>query len=178
MRIVGGKHKGRKLFTPENYDIRPTADNVREALFNILGPLSGKRFLDLFGGSGAVALEARSRGAEVEVNDRDKKSYDLIRKNFDLCKEVAVFTRMDAIAAIKNKSKPFDAVFLDPPYALDVRPVLASLAESSAINEESLIIYEKAYKDPVPEIEGLRIIDQRKYGYVGLIFYKTKEKEQ
>ncbi|MBQ7652872.1 MAG: 16S rRNA (guanine(966)-N(2))-methyltransferase RsmD [Clostridia bacterium] len=177
MRIVGGKHKGRKLFTPDNYDVRPTADNVREALFNILGNISKKRFFDVFGGSGAVALEAVSRGAIVDVNDRNEKSVALIKKNFDLCREAATITRLDAVRAIKSKTNPFDIIFLDPPYAMDVTSVLEALATSSIVNDDTLIIYEKAYKDPVPSFPGYDVVDQRKYGIVGLVFYRKTKQE-
>lgn len=172
MRIVSGKHKGRKLFTPDDYAIRPTADNVREALFNILGNVSGKKFLDLFGGSGAVSLEAVSRGASAWINDADKKSVALIKKNFDLCKESAVITNRDALAIIKAQTSPFDIVFMDPPYALDATPFLKALVESKGVDVSTLIIYEKENKSPIPQIDGLEIVDQRRYGIVGLVFYK------
>lgn len=174
MRIVSGKHKGRKLYTPDDYSIRPTADNVREALFNILGNVNGTTFFDLFGGTGAVALEAVSRGATAVVNDMDKKSFALIKKNFALCKEEAVFINKDALFAIKIQSRPFDYVFMDPPYALDPTPYLKALKESCAVDDNTLIIYEKADKAPVTEIDGLKIVDQRRYGIVGLIFYKKE----
>ena len=178
MRIISGKHKGRKLISPENDAIRPTADNVREALFNMLGNINGLRFLDLFGGSGAVALEALSRGAQVEVNDRDKKSVALIKKNFELCKETVFVSNLDAITAVKNKTSPYNVIFMDPPYAYDVTPLLKELRASKCVDENTLIVYEKAYSDELPDSSGYELIDNRKYGYVGLVFYKITEEEK
>ena len=174
MRIVGGKHRGRKLFTPQDYSIRPTADNVREALFNILGNVNGCTFLDLFGGSGAVALEAVSRGAKATVADKNAKSVALIKRNFELCKEQATIMQVEAKIALKAQSAPFDYIFLDPPYAMDITELLGDIARSAAMGEDTLLIYEKEAKAEVVNIEGLQVTDTRKYGIVGLVFYKRK----
>lgn len=175
MRVVGGKHRGRKLLTPDNYDIRPTADKVKESLFNILGQRLNGRFLDLFGGAGGVAIEAISRGATVTINDASKKSVELIKKNLALVGESANVLNLDCIKAIKVLSGPFEYVFLDPPYALDIHTVLNALVASSLICATSIVIYEHSSITLPPEIEALEIIDKRKYGAASLCFYKLKE---
>lgn len=175
MRVVGGKHRGRKLLTPENYDIRPTADKVKESLFNILGQKLNGTFLDLFGGSGGVAIEAISRGAKVTVNDCNKKSVELIKKNLMLVKEEAVILNYDCKKAISVLNTAFNYIFLDPPYALDIRPILEALISSSAVCADTIIIYEHSSEIIPPEFKVLDLFDKRKYGATSLCFYKLKE---
>lgn len=175
MRIVGGKHKGRKLYSPIDDDVRPTLDKVRESLFNILGQYISGTFYDLFGGSGAVGIEAYSRGATVTINDGSKKSIDIIRKNVALVtdKDIKV-TNYDYKTAIKLEKTAFNYIFLDPPYKLDIQPVVDELLNKGLINEDTIVIYEHN-SDKSDEIRGLTLNDSRKYGYCIISFYK-KEK--
>ncbi len=175
MRVVGGKHRGRKLLTPDNYDIRPTADKVKESLFNILGQRLDGSFLDLFGGGGGVAIEAISRGATVTINDVSKKSVELIKKNLELVGEKAVVLNCDCIKAIKMLEGPFKYIFLDPPYALNILPVLEAVLCSDLVDEKTMVIYEHSSTIMPPEPEAFEIIDKRKYGATSLCFYKLKE---
>lgn len=121
MRIVAGEFKGRRLAGPEGKAARPTSDKVREALFSILGDVSGQRVLDLFAGTGAVGLEAISRGAsEAVLVERDRRMASVIGKNLadalGAADQRARLVRGDAIKFLAA-GEQFDLVFVDPPYA-------------------------------------------------------------
>lgn len=178
MRIVGGKYRGRKLFTPQNDDIRPTADKVRESLFNILGQYISGTFFDVFGGSGAVGIEAYSRGAEVTINDVNKKSIELIKKNVALVSngEIKVIN-FDYKTAIRVQKTQFTYIFLDPPYKYDINPCVQEILKAGLMNEKSILIYEHN-QEKSTEIEGLDCFDTRKYGYCNLSLYRLKEKKE
>lgn len=177
MRIVGGKYRGRKLFTPQNDDIRPTADKVRESLFNILGQNISGTFFDVFGGSGAVGVEAFSRGAEVTINDVNKKSIELIKKNVALVShgEIKVIN-YDYKTAIRMQRSPFKYIFLDPPYKYDIEPCIEEIIKCGLMDENSILIYEHN-QEKSTEIEGLECYDTRKYGYCILSLFRLKEKK-
>lgn len=177
MRIVGGKHKGRKLFTPSNDEVRPTLDKVRESLFNILGQYVDGTFFDVFGGSGAVGIEAYSRGAKVTINDYDKRSVELIKKNVALLGETDIkVINYDFKTAIRLQKQTFDYIFLDPPYRYDIQPVADELLKNGLVDNETIVVYEHNREKPI-EINGLTCYDTRKYGYCILSFYK-KENDQ
>ncbi len=178
MRIVGGKYRGRKLFTPQNDDIRPTADKVRESLFNILGQNLSGTFFDVFGGSGAVGVEAYSRGAKVTINDVNKKSIELIKKNVALVStnEITVIN-YDYKTAIRTQKSPFDYIFLDPPYKNDIEPCIQEILKAGLMEDNSILIYEHN-QEKSTEIKGLICYDTRKYGYCNLSFFRLKEKTE
>lgn len=178
MRIIGGKFRGRKLFTPTNDDIRPTADKVRESLFNILGQYIEGTFFDVFGGSGAVGIEAFSRGADVTINDVNRKSIELIKKNVALVSngEIKVMN-LDYKTAIRSQKSPFDYIFLDPPYKYDITPCVAEILKAGLMHEKSILIYEHN-EEKTTEIDGLECFDSRKYGYCNLSLYGLKEKTE
>lgn len=178
MRIVGGKFRGRKLFTPQNDDIRPTADKVRESLFNILGQNISGTFFDVFGGSGAVGIEAFSRGATVTINDANRKSIELIKKNVALVSsnEIKVIN-YDFKIAIRIQKAPFNYIFLDPPYRYDIAPCIEEILKANLMDENTILIYEHD-GDKSIDLVGLNCYDSRKYGYCNLSFFKLKEKTQ
>jgi 16S rRNA (guanine966-N2)-methyltransferase len=124
MRIIAGQYKGRRLFTPDDSRIRPTSDKVREAVFSILGPaVEGARVLDLFCGTGALGLEALSRGAaSLVLVDTAVKSLALARRNLDLVGATAPLVKADLPGQLRRVAElgPFDLVFLDPPYRKDL----------------------------------------------------------
>ncbi len=177
MRIVGGTLKGRTLVPFNEQNIRPTSDMVRESLFNILqGEISGSKFLDLFAGTGAMGIEAYSRGADkVVFCDLSKDSVSVIMKNLSKCKidgdkKIQVLLT-DSVDYVKRAEK-FDVVFIDPPYKsnliTELSPHLFNLIDDGIIIIES--------EKPLTEsIEGLCVFDTRKYGRAHLTFYK-KEK--
>src|SRR5712692_8427011 len=125
MRIIAGKYRGRKLNSPRLLQTRPTSDRLRETLFNVLAPrIDGARFLDLCAGSGAVGIEAVSRGASaVIIVDRSRKMCALIEANLDLCQiteehtEVVLSEAAEFLRAGSRQGDRWDVVFFDPPYA-------------------------------------------------------------
>src|SRR5437867_231202 len=136
MRVIGGTDRGRRLAAPRGFSTRPTAGRVREALFDILGPaVAGMRVLDLFAGTGAIGIEALSRGAARAVFvERGRDALRALRANLaalHLSRDRARVVAGDAVAtlpALGRSELPFDLVFLDPPYATTVARVLEALA--------------------------------------------------
>lgn len=132
MRIVAGSRKGARLFAPKGLDTRPTGDRVREAVFNLVGPVDGAEVLDLFAGSGAMGLEALSRGAgRVTFVESDREAAETILRNLDKLGLDGVVLREDAgrkLAADAAAGRRYDLVLVDPPYAMLARtlPTLAS----------------------------------------------------
>ena len=130
VRIIGGQWRSRLLVFPEHPDLRPTADRIRETLFNWLGQdLSGMRCLDLFAGSGALGFEAASRGAALAVMvDDDAAIYRMLRENREKLQAAQVeLVMMNAMNFLKSDTRKFDVIFLDPPYRLALLPELLPL---------------------------------------------------
>jgi len=133
VRIIGGQWRSRLLAFPENPDLRPTADRIRETLFNWLGQdLSGMRCLDLFAGSGVLGFEAASRGAALAVMvDEGAAIYRMLRENKEKLQATQVeLIMMNAMNFLKSDTRKFDVVFLDPPYRLPLLPELLTLLPS------------------------------------------------
>ncbi len=167
MRIISGRARGTKLFAPEGLDTRPTLDRVREAVFSmILTHVDGARVLDLFAGSGAMGLEALSRGAvSVDFVDIAPKACDCIRKNLEKTRlEGAEITNTDFKSFLSRCTAGYDLIFLDPPYesgyystALDI------INERGLLNDGGIIVAECA--DPQGfDSRGYAVYRQRKYG--------------
>ena len=184
MRIISGKHRGTKLYTLEGLDTRPTLDRVKEPLFSIINfDLPDASVLDLFAGSGALGLEAISRGASKAVLcDKSKKAIDIINKNIEKTKveSKAQVINKDYLAALESlKGQKFDIVFLDPPYETDfTEKAIEKIAEYGLLKQDGKIIIETDRKEKlVQNIEKLGlfdIYDERKYGRVSLIFLRLK----
>ncbi|MBO4534496.1 MAG: 16S rRNA (guanine(966)-N(2))-methyltransferase RsmD [Clostridia bacterium] len=173
MRVIAGKYKGRKLIPPVGYDIRPTTDFTKETLFNILRDrIEGSRFLDLFGGSGALAIEALSQGAaSVVVSDKDATSVNLIRRNLQALGASCEVYRGDyADVARKLTGRKFDIVMLDPPYAMEIAPVLKIVRECGLLAQGGVVVYEHDSHVVTPEVEGWINEQDRRYGRVTLTF--------
>ena len=179
MRIIAGEMRSRKLKAPEGMDTRPTADRVKEALFSILqGRLYGARVLDLYAGSGALALEAISRGADSAVlTDCAAKACQAIQENIDAlgCGERAKLLRMKdtaALMALREKGDSFDLIFLDPPYRMDTAPICRALVDAGLLRCGGMIVIEHGRETP-PRIDPpLTLTDRREYGAAGLSFYQ------
>lgn len=185
MRIISGLMRGTKLFTLEGENTRPTLDRVKEALFSkIEFDLEDSIVLDLFSGSGALALESISRGAKKAVLcDSSFEAVKVIKQNIAKTRtedktEVLKMNYVQALEMLKGKGEKFDIVFLDPPYATDYAvDATKYLIENNMIKDESMIIIETDNKDNiVNKIESnlTDIIDIKKYGRVFLIFLKRK----
>lgn len=179
MRVISGIHRGRRLVAPPGRSTRPTPDRVREALFNIVGQdLSDQSFLDLYGGSGAVAIEAHSRGAaRVVCVESDRGAVAVIRQNVETCRASIEVLAMDVRSALRRLAGArFDVIFADPPYAeSDAAGVgdLAGVAELLAPDGVLVLEHRGAAKE-IP-LAGLEIFDRRRYGDSGLTLYRSPE---
>jgi 16S rRNA (guanine966-N2)-methyltransferase len=183
MRVIGGKAKGRTLQFPASSKERPTSDFLREALFNIMGSLEGKSFLDLFAGSGSVGIEAASRGAkEVVFIEKDKKIAAVAQKNSVACnldKSCRIIARdvsAGLIDLIKNKCE-FDFVFADPPYSRGLVGItIELLKENPVFKEEAIVVIQHSTREDVESHLDKKTIlkDQRKYGDNALTFLKME----
>lgn len=180
MRIISGAAKGTRLYTLEGETTRPTLDRVKESLFNIIqNKIQDSIFLDLFSGSGAIGLEAVSRGAKKSILcDRSKDAIKIIKNNTQkthLENKVEIFNK-DFKELLKSDIKKIDIVYIDPPYKTDyIFESLKIITENNNLNEDGLIILETDELDRIlKQIDKLKIeiIDQRKYGRVYLIFLK------
>jgi len=176
MRIVGGRARGLKLAEvgagdPKSH-LRPTSDRVREAIFNLLvnggygNPLNGARVLDIFAGTGALGLEALSRGAtHASFIENGKAALALLIRNIALMRAEAMTAlhRKDATAPGPNPSAPFEVIFLDPPYGKAMgEAALNALLAGGWIAPGALIVWEEGTPPSLPD--GIVLEDQRKYG--------------
>jgi 16S rRNA (guanine966-N2)-methyltransferase len=184
MRITGGAARGRSLRVPRGSKIRPTADKVRAAIFNILAnrvDLAGQTWLDLFAGSGALGLEALSRGAAgVVFVDQSVESCRFVRQNversgFAGCAEVRRLTLPDGLARLERKG--FAGAFVDPPYSRGLADgTLRALSEIGLVAGGAWVVVEHATRDRLAERYGaLRLVDARRYGSTGLSLYVMEE---
>jgi 16S rRNA (guanine966-N2)-methyltransferase len=180
MRIVAGKFRGKALSSPSDETIRPTADRVRESMFNILGSrlgpvLDGKRVLDLFAGTGALGLEALSRGAaHVTFVDVGAESRGLIRDHIQAFGVAGItkLLRRDATALGRPGTfGQFDLVFLDPPYGQGLgEKALVELAANGWLMPGATIVWEESVEAPVTVPEGFELDDERQYGAAAVRF--------
>ena len=192
MRVIAGQAKGTKLTSIKGSQVRPTLDQVKETLFNILGhDLSGEYFLDLFGGSGAIGIEALSRGAEKVVwVENNQQSQALIYANLKKCRfenndesksscfewELLKMGALQALPMLEKKSFKFDVIYIDPPFADNLyEKCLIGLSQSQLIKKESLMVVEHHNKNILQDIYGrLFRSDQRQLGDTSLSFYGLK----
>jgi 16S rRNA (guanine966-N2)-methyltransferase len=163
VRIISGTRRGQRIAAPRGRDTRPTSDRVRENAFNLIGPVDDADVLDLFAGSGALGLEALSRGAASAVFvESDRDACRTINANLDKLKLRATVLCADVIRTVANERRTYDLVLADPPYDFDharLAPYLARL-----LNADGLLVYESSGREPPPEIPGLVERTSRKYG--------------
>ncbi len=182
MRIISGKARGTKLYTLDGNNTRPTLDRVKESLFNIIqNEIPGSIFLDLFSGSGAIGLEAVSRGAEKAILcDNSKAAIEIIKKNIQKThfEDKTILYNKEYDFVLKNElNEKVDIVYIDPPYKTDfVCKAIKILIERDLLKEDSYIIVETDQEQIINKIEkiDINIIDKRKYGRANLIFLKRK----
>ncbi len=178
MRIVAGKYRGRTLLEFGGNEIRPTADRVRESLFNIIqNKTPNSVFLDLYSGTGAMGIEALSRYAKsVTFNDISSGSISLLRKNLEKLKvdDEYEISNCDAVRFLTLTDKKFDIIFIDPPYKSDKKKDSLSYC-ASALKDDGIVVFEDE-NEWQGEINGLVVYDKRKYGRVHLTFFKKEEK--
>ena len=153
MRVIAGKFKGRNLFSPKDQAVRPTTDRIKENLFNLIQMrIPGSSFLDLFGGSGAISIEALSRGAgSAVIVDCDPESVKLIKRNFSalgIGKEGTILETDYKRAAEKLFGRAFDIIFLDPPYRADFyEDILLSIRSNCLLKEGGIVVFENLVRN-------------------------------
>lgn len=183
MRIVGGKFKGHGIAPPHGAATRPTTDRVRESVFNILThgiaglKLEGVRVLDLFAGTGAMGLEAISRGARFcQFVDDSAEARGLIRRNADALGVIGLVKiwRRDAANLGPCAPQPgFGLVFADPPYGKGLgEKALSALVAGQWLNPDAIVVLEESAKADIAAVDGLELIDAREYGETKVHFYR------
>jgi 16S rRNA (guanine(966)-N(2))-methyltransferase RsmD len=181
MRIIAGTARGRKIEAPEGKNTRPTLDRVRENLFNILQMnIRGSRVLDLFAGSGALSIEALSRGAEsATMVDSDRNANRIQRKNLESLgfagqAEVLLRDWKQAAMELTREGRRYDLVFLDPPYRMtDLREVFSAL--EGLLEEDGIVILEHEAKAEISAGDAFSETDRRQWGYCGVSFYRLSK---
>ena len=170
LRVTGGELGGRRLAAPRR-GVRPSADRVRESLFAILGDQAGAAVLDLFAGSGALGIEALSRGAASLVCvERSRPTLAVLRRNLESlglasAARVVAGDVEAAIARLGRAGECFDLVFLDPPYAPDAgHAALVALGQGGLLAPEAMVVLERSKSHPVGAVAGLRHLEDRSYG--------------
>lgn len=189
MRIISGTAKGKRLTTFAGEAIRPTPDKVRGAIFSMLysrlGPLEGMKVLDLFAGTGALAIEALSRGAaHAWLVDAGRDAGQVIPINLSACnvENRGTLVRAESAQALNllEKDKPFDLIFLDPPYGRDLLPnLLRTLATGRFLAPNGVLCAETGKNEILPDtFEPLVRVDERAYGITRIHLYRYPESEE
>lgn len=166
MRVITGTARGRKLKTPENYDIRPTTDNVKEAIFNIIQfDIEGRRVLDLFAGTGQMGIECLSRGAESAVFvDQSREAVQIVRDNLKTCGLKGTVLQQDAVSFLNGCGR-FDLIFMDPPYDSDLYEIVLNNNKLvDILSDGGIIICEARRERQLPDLAG-PITKRREYCY-------------
>ena len=178
MRVITGTARGRRLKTPEGMDIRPTTDNVKESIFNILQfDIEGRRVLDLFAGTGQLGIECLSRGArEVVFIDQNRDAVKIVKENLKTCGFTAPVLQQDALGYLRTCGK-FDLIFVDPPYDAGLYDqVLETINSVDILSDGGIIICESRRETQLPEMRPpYRKRKEYRYGKVKLCLY-CKEK--
>ena len=186
MRVIAGSHRGRRLSGPEGTALRPTSDKVRQALFSILGAqVSGGRFLDLYAGTGAVGIEALSRGAATATFvDSDPKAVRLLQKNLRACQLLdRAQVRLEKSAAFLEHTDdwggPYDVLFADPPYAaLDELEILTHAWRPGLLSKYATVIIEQDSRTELPvSIDHASLVRRYVYGDTALYVYGCSTSE-
>ncbi len=181
MRVIAGTAKKRRLKSPGNLPVRPTADRVKESLFNIISPqIPGCAFADLFAGTGGVGIEALSRGAaKVIFVEKDSRAAGLVKQNIDLTglrdgAEIMLDDFEQALRRVSQRSEKFDIIFADPPYRQGLAAmVLNTLARYPVWQLNTIVILETDAKEILPEDTGVfKLWRREKYGDTALSFYR------
>lgn len=183
MRVISGNLKGRRLFSLKGQTLRPTSDRVKEAIFDILqDQIRGRKVLDLFAGTGALGIEALSRGAKSSVFvEESTRSLSALRRNIEECrlKERAEVLGREARAAIKileARGDSFELIFLDPPYGKGLaRRALEALGKSSIVASGTLVVAEHSLSEELDFIPSWQRVDRRRYGSTQVSFFRPEK---
>ena len=182
MRVIAGTAKRAVLTAPEGFNTRPTSDRAKESLFNILGgTVKGGCFLDLFSGSGAIGIEALSRGAKEAVfADSSKIAINSITANLAKTKlshaaTVLNMTAETAVAKLADEGRRFDIVFLDPPYGLGIpQSFTGMLSRCPVLADGAVLVLETDSRETEYAVPAFTLIDTRVYGRTCFLFYKAE----
>lgn len=182
MRVISGSARGLKLKSPDGLKTRPTADRIKESLFNIIAPyIYDCSFLDLFSGSGAIGIEALSRGAkDATFVDSDINSINTIKSNITLSKfeEKSTVYNLDALDAINKlhiNNKKFDIIFLDPPYDKGLLlPALKKIEQANLLKEDGFIICEQHIDESEIHLDKLYTYRVKEYKITKMSFLEYK----
>lgn len=181
MRVISGSARGVKLKTVEGLDTRPTTDRVKESIFNLIQfNIQRACVLDLFSGSGALGIEAASRGAEkVFLIEKDANCHDIIQSNLVNTKltDKVTLIKSGVISGLKRLNEKFDVIIMDPPYGMNhVKPVMSSIEDNNLLAEKGIILVEHGINDELPEKIGtFSRIRQKKYGKILISIYGYEE---
>lgn len=174
MRVITGTARGRRLRTPENYDIRPTTDNVKESVFNIIQfDIEGRRVLDLFAGTGQLGIECLSRGAaEAVFIDENTAAVKIVKENLKTCGFTAAVLQLDALSYLRHCGK-FDLIFVDPPYDSRLyESVLETINSVDILSDGGIILCESRREKSLPDMRApYRKKKEYNYGRVKLTVY-------
>ena len=183
MRVIAGTAKGRRLEVPRSGPVRPTADRVKETIFNVLGQwFDGDRVLDLYAGVGGLGIEALSRGAgHVTFVEKDRHVMSALVTNLESTgfsgRSTTLFKPVDrAVRQLGASGTKFDLVFADPPYALQETPALiASIDAAALVGEGGRVVVEHDRREAVPEGSGRLVrVDERRFGDTMVTFYEMR----
>jgi 16S rRNA (guanine966-N2)-methyltransferase len=172
VRIISGSHKGARIFAPRGSETRPTGDRVREAAFNLIGPVDGASVLDLYAGSGAMGLEALSRGAASAVFvENDREACRAIERNLAKLGLTGATVRCrDALQVLAGDRRTYDLILCDPPYGFADHARLGPYLQR-ALEPTGLVVYETAARS-TPELDGLTVRTSRTYGSARLTLFE------
>ncbi len=184
MRVISGTVKGRRLFAPKGQQVRPTADRVKESLFNILADkVVDARVLDVYAGTGALAIEALSRGAaSALLIDNDRLSVEAINRNLvstTFSEQATVIQRLalTALKQLRQEKQSFDLIFLDPPYRIKEAELEVVVGEAGyLLDQQGLIVLE--HRPGIAKLQlasEMSLVDIRRYGETRLSFFKKRE---
>ena len=182
MRVIAGRFRGLKLNEPKDDKlIRPTTDRIKEDIFNILSLyIPGSTFLDLYSGTGAIAIEAVSRGAEyAHMVERSNESIKIMTSNIQKtkCEDEFVIIKSDVNKFLSTTRNKYDIIFLDPPYKLDNGiQIVQTILERDILNDDGIIVVECAREYIMPEKIGrMKLFRQKSYSHTNVYFYDTEE---
>jgi 16S rRNA (guanine966-N2)-methyltransferase len=171
VRIIAGTHRGHRIAAPRGRDTRPTSDRVRENAFNLIGPVDDAEVLDLFAGSGALGLEALSRGAaHATFVESDRDACRVIGANLDKLGLRGTVLCQDALRALAQERRRYDLVLCDPPYDFDAGRLAPHLG--GLLTDGGLLVWETSGRLEAPEVPGLRRRTTRRYGSARLTLYE------
>lgn len=177
MRVIAGKFKGRVLFTLKGDDVRPTGDRQKESLFAILEPLlsNGATVLDLFGGTGNLAIEALSRGASyATIVDSSAESIKTIKRNLEHVGARAETVLSDALLFLSRSGRKYDIIFIDPPYYTNLaEEALGLLDERALIGKVAVVETDRELS--FGNLKYIEMYDRRNYGRTSLLFFREKK---